>query len=1058
MKKNLHVIDLNSLHPLMLGKYLSPAAWRRTVSLLFGLIFTLNAFGQSRTVSGVVKEESGRTIPGVSISVKGTTIGMVSDANGRYSLNIPQGNNVLIFSFVGYVKQEVAIGTHLIVNVSLVPLSNNLNEVVVVGYGTTLKKDLTGSVATVLEKDLPQVANASVNELLEGRVAGLDINSGTAQPGGAVTVNIHGYLSQLGNNNPLYVLDGVPLTYNSNATPSVYSAAGSNMGSNYDGVNQDPLSTINPSDIESISVLKDASATAIYGSAAANGVIIVTTKRGKKGKVVVNYQGSYTAETPKSFYTINDLLNGHDFMEQHELWAKEYYLYQNKLAPYGNTNPATVSPYVPTFTQAEINDEGAGYNYMKMIMRDNAYTQEHNISISGGNDDTKIFTSFNYYDDHALLIPSVFDRYSGRVNIDQKIGSRVKFSLSSTYSSVVSNNATMTGAGAEQGDMIGSALTFAPNIAPHDALGNFSKTYVGEDPNPLSFLLLQNQSRVKRLFATPNLEINILDGLKLNITAGIDDQTGLRNMYLPIAAQVPFLPNGTAQLNTNTVVNQSLESYLTYDKQFKKSRLTVVGGVGKYNSKNDGYFVQVQGFTSDAFGDYDIGAANPAMTSQNSYKSEVNKLSGYYRMNYSILDRYIFTLTGRADGSSNFAVDRKWGFFPGAAAAWRVSQESFMKDVTQISDLKVRASYGATGNDVAGANALALYGTIPGATYLIGNTNYPAVTLLQLANPNLTWETDITFDAGIDLSLFKGRITLTYDHYVKTAKNLLSYNNLPYNNPVSIVAANVGTTRSVGNEFDIATKNIISGDFKWSSHITVSHYSAHWVDRNPQYVLQPWETETASLGAVYGFKTDGIIKNASEIPSYQPGANLGNLRYVKVDPNTSTMGAGDVVKLYDTNDPIRLGFGNNLSYKNWDFSIFLYGSLHQYGYKYQVDGSPSALVALNNTYTQVENHWSSFNPSGNLPGIAPDPVNNPTGLTDFGLTSQGWWVRVKDISLGYNLPKQMIEKTKFMKSLRLFIDMQNVALISKIYKDTDPEYAYTYPPALSTSIGVNVGF
>lgn len=1005
-------------------------------------------------VKGCIVDQMGLPLSGVSIVEKGTTNGVTTDTNGEFAINVKDSTAILVITNIGYQLKEVVVAKDPNPAITLLREEQNMNEVVVVGYGTTAKKDLTGSVATVQTKELSMLANTSINQMLQGRVAGLEMSTVTAQPGGAVNVNLRGYLSQLGGNSPLYVLDGVPLTYYANSTPGLAGSLGT-----YDGVNQDPLSTINPSDIESISVLKDASATAIYGSSGANGVIIINTKKGRAGNITVDYRGSYTLQTPKKFYTIDDLLDGHDFMQQHEWWAKEYYLYQNKLVPYGDTDPATVNPYVPKFSQEEIDNAGPGYNYMKIVMRDNAYIMDHNISLSGGNEKTKVFSSFQYFDNNAQLIPSTYRRYSGRINLDQKIGTRITLFISSGYSYVKANNATVTGRGAEVGDMIGASLGFPPNIAPYDSAGNFSKAYIGQNPNPLSFLLFKNLSRTKRLFFAPNLEIRLLKDLKLNLTAGVDDQTGLRNLYVPIKARIPFVPDGIAQLATNTIYNQSLEGYFTFTRNFKNSLLTAVAGVGRYDSKNDGYWVQAKGFTSDAFGDDNIAAANPASTLQGSYKSTLTKLSGYYRVNYSLLNKYIFSFSGRADGSSSFAENHKWGFFPGIAAAWKISNEPFFSNAASVIDLlKLRASYGASGNDVVGANAVALYGTIPNANFIIGGTNYPAVTLLQLANSDLTWETDITFDAGVDLSFLKNRILLTYDFYIKTAKDLLSYNNLPYNNPVSIVAANVGATRSMGHEFDLTTKNIQSDGFSWSTHITASHYNTSWAKRSPQYVLQPWEKEKESLGAVFGLKTDGIIKSPEAIPAYQPGSTIGNIKYLKIDQTTDIIGTGDVVKLYDNNYRWLFGFGNTFQYKNIDLSMFIYGSLRQYGYMYQVYGDPGAVVAFYNNYNEVKDHWATFNPSGFLPGVAPDPVSNPTGITDFGLTKKGSWARIKNITLGYTLPDALMKNSKYVRSLRFFADIQNAGIISKIYKRLDPEFGYTYPPSLSSTLGVSVGF
>jgi TonB-linked SusC/RagA family outer membrane protein len=509
--------------------YLLRRSW--LLLLLIQLLIVTGAHAQQQTtVNGTVTSASGELLTGVSVLVKGTSIGAQTDVRGRYTLKVT-GNITLVFTYIGYNPQEVSTNGRSTVNVQLTENARSLNEVVVLGYGTSNKKDVTGSVVSVKTADLPQVAVTSVDNMLQGQAAGLTLSSRSAQPGGGLTVSIRGSLSPNGANSPLYVIDGVPITNNSSAVPSINDQ---DIGF-YGGVDQDPLASINPSDIESVTVLKDASATAIYGAAAANGVILVTTKRGKAGKAVVAYSGSYTIQHPKNYF---DLLDATGFETQQDRLAHDKYLYDNSLAPYGTADPSTVSPFTPLFSQAQIDAAGKGTDWLGMIIR-NGSIDEQNISVSGGTDKTKIFTSFNYYDNTAVVQNSNFKRYSGRVNIDQQIGDNVKFSLNLTFSQINSTNAA-TGSnngGAEKYNELQAAYTFAPNIGVYNSDGTYTKSYDNLITNPAAFFIIQNQTTTNRFIASPNVEVKITDDLKWNNVIVIDKQTGKLNFYLPAEAQ-----------------------------------------------------------------------------------------------------------------------------------------------------------------------------------------------------------------------------------------------------------------------------------------------------------------------------------------------------------------------------------------------------------------------------------------------------------------------------------------------------------------------------------------
>lgn len=1008
---------------------------------------------ENKVITGKVTDESGVPLPGVSVVVKDSGIGTTTDFDGNYSLEIPVNAKFLLFSYTGMKPVEIEIAGKMIVNVVMKEDAVGLQEVVVVGYGSMSKSNITGSITSVKADDLPRTAATSVDQMLQGRVPGLTLNINSAQPGGSVDVNLRGSISPRGNNSPLYVIDGVPITNSSSSEPGLMDK---DLGFN-GGVDRSPLNSINPSDIESVDVLKDASAAAIYGSAAANGVILITTKKGKQGSLSVDYRGSLTLQDPKEYL---DYLNAENFMKQHNRMAYDKYLFDNKLSDYGNTDPSSVPSFTPRFSDSEISQAGEGTNWIGMFIR-NGHVMDHNISINSGGEKTRLYASANFYDNEAILQNSDFKRYNGRINFDQKISDKIDLGVKSTFSQINSNNASTGGnsGGVEKFNMLQAAYAFAPNIGIYEEDGSFTRTYDGLITNPAAFLIIKDKLRTNRFFITPKLDIKLTDELKLTGIVSMDRNTSTRNFYLPAAAENAQLPDGMAQLSTNRIDNYTGESYLSYTKEFDNSTLSAVAGFGVYKSINDGFGMQAVGFFTDAFQDHNVSVSSNLLKNiQNSYRDERTKVSQFFRVNYSLYDRYIFNFVGRRDGSSIFAENKKYGFFPGASVAWRLNKESFLKDVDHLSDLKLRIGYGASGNEsILSGNSFQLYR--PGLRYGFGEGIYTGVVLAQVENKDLTWETDISINLGIDFGFFDNRIAGSIDLFQKTANDLLDFNLLPSNNAVGRVAANVGSTRSQGLELALNTINVQSNNFKWESYFTFSTYKATWVERNPEVAFADYIDEKGGISDIYGWETDGIIKSVQDIPSYMPNAFLGNVKYVDQN-NDGVLNIDDVVKINNWNPDFSFGIGNTVTYKNFDLNFYVYGNIGQpayYGY------APNSLGIAGssplNTLTTIKDVWSIDNPSGNLPGIASNPYSsfNPTGIDDFNLLDASF-ARIKNISLGYKLPSLKFLNGTF-KNVRLFVDFQNVALISN-YKGFDPEYSSInpYPQAFSSTFGIDLSF
>lgn len=1024
---------------------------RTTLLVISCLVFAWSAAVAQKTVTGKISDEKGNVLPGANVLLKGTTTGTVTDANGSYTISVSDemaAQGVLSFSFIGYTSRDEVIGNRTVVDISLAPDIRTLNEVVVVGYGTMEQKDITGSVVSMTTENLPKTANASINGQLQGRIAGLNISTPSAQPGGRLNVNIRGQ------GTPLYVIDGVPI-FNARAPePNINSYSNAaELGFN-GGIDRDPLNALNPSDIESITVLKDASAAAIYGSAAANGVILITTKKGKaSGGITTEYRGSYTVQVPKDYY---NMLNATEFMQQQVRLSYDQFLNTNNLPPYGNSTATPV--FTPRFSFADMAAAGIGTDWLDLLMR-NGSIHEHNVSVSGGNENTRVYTAFNFFDNTAVLENSDFVRYSGRVNVEQKIAKWLKLSLNMTMSQTNSNNAsTGNGGQGEKFNSLQAAYAFSPALGIYDDEGRYTRTLNTQITNPAAFLIIDDKLRSSRLFVNPNLEFQLTDNLKINLVGGADKQKADRKLFVPAKAQNFLFPDGIAQLASSSVQNYSAEGYATYAKTFGDHDLSVVLGGGYYKSFDERFDAQGVGFFTDALGYDNIGlATNTARNFIGSNRSpDAIKISQFFRANYSYRSKYYLTLTARNDGSSNFAANKKWGFFPGISGAWRVNAEPFLAGASVISNLKIRAGYGTVGND-ANLNAIALYSSA-GGQFLIGDVYYPSVSLAQLENPDLSWETVKTTNIGIDFGFLNDRISGSIELFRADRSDILTITPLPINNAVSSFNTNLGgSQRRQGIDFSVTSQNV-QGALGWETTLNVSTYNNRWLERNPYITLQPYEKTQDRTDAVYGWRTLGILTSDSERPSYMPNARLGNIIYDDVNAD-GVLDVKDVVLLGYSSPKWLFGVGNRFTFRGFDLDVFIYGRVKSYQqndlsgfYTPGRIGVPQGL----NTLKDIKDVWSNDNPDGIYPGVASDAYtgSNPSGNNDFYRQSVSF-ARIRNITLGYSLnPKRIL------RSARFFVEVQNIALLTN-YNGYDPELAQIanpYPPATSTTAGLDLTF
>ncbi len=1026
------------------GKYIL-----RIIILLF--LIQIQVQAQELITGKIFDSSDGESLPGVNITVKGTTIGGSTNSEGEFSFRVPNLRDTLVVSFIGYETQEVPINGRIFFSLALVREVIVGEEIVALGYSDQRQRDITGAISTVSSGELKGIGRTSVNQLLIGRAAGLNLQTRSAQPGGGVNVNIRGAISPNGNNTPLYVIDGVPITNNSS------SVAGLNDGvlGFFGGVDRDPLSYLNPNDIESISILKDASATAIYGSSAANGVILITTKNGSASDVQVNYSGSLTTQRTREYFPI---LNGNEFMFEQNRLAFDRYLYDNNLAPYGNVDASSVPGYQPLFSEQEIQNGVTGTDWFDLIFRD-GQINEHNLSISGGNDRTKVYTSFNFQENEAVLEKSSLSRYSGRLNIQQSLSSVVSLNVKSTVSRLIGSNSSTGGnsGGSEKFNLIQAANAYSPVIEVLDESGNFNPTYNPLIMSPAAFLEITDRTETMKIFAAPEVEVRLTPSIQLTGIAQVDIESTNRNFYLPRITNNTQLPDGMAQKSENTIENYSAETYLTYRTSFYNGDLNVVFGGGYYETSSNGFSLQAVGFFTDAFRDNNVGVASELLQNTvDSYRNGRTKVSQFFRANYNLKDRYIISVVARRDGSSIFSENNQYGIFPGVSLAWILTEENFLSDIEKLSSLKLRLGYGQSGNEsILRGNTLELYS--PGYPFLIGQTEFNGIALSQVANPNLSWETITTVNLGLDFGVFANRVIGKFDIYQRTANDLLDFNVLPSNNAVGIIADNVGATRSEGFELELTTSNIQNNRFNWYTNFNISYNKSYWHERNPRVALASFIGENDELGTIYGWKTDGIIKLEDDIPAHMPDANLGNIIYKDIN-NDGRLDSEDVVKLGNSVPRWRVGFGNDFSYKNLDFSIYMYGSLDFQIYNNYAPNIFSISQSTNpsNTTNLIREAWSANNTKGTRPGIAPNPYDgsNPAS-NDFNLEN-GNFIRVSNINVGYTIPSNVLRGVRLA---RIFISMQDIALLTN-YSGFDPEFSEPnpYPASYSTTLGIDINF
>jgi len=1034
-----------------------PVVWR-IMAMLLAVIFmqTTIVLAQTTTrhpVSGKVTSPDGQGLPGVSIIIKGTTNGVASDVEGNYTIEAAN-TDVLVVSYIGFLTQEITVGTRTQLNISLQEDAKVLNEVVVTGYGELRRVDVPGAQTTISSKSIEKTVNTTVEQAIQGRAPGVYVTQNTGAPGGGISVNIRGVNSISGSNEPLYVIDGVQML--GSISPS--------------GAN--PLSTLNPSDIESMEILQGPSATAIYGSRATNGVVLITTKRGKSGEVRIDYSYLYSLQTsPKPLEVMS--------MQQYAQMENEY-----KAIAGGTVREEFLDPSLL----------GEGTNWQDELFN-SAGMQKHQLSLSGGSEKTTYYLSGEYLDQEGIAVGSGFDRASVRLNIDNKV--RKWLDLGANFNFSQTNEQIST----TQNDIITRAIQLAPHIPVRNLNGTYgggtvTATNTSEQftpPNPIGLAEITTNDLTRRQFLGGlNLAFHILPGL--DFRTAFNTNIGYSNsLYFLPTYQFGYQKNETAILNNtaSTSTYWNWNQMVQYTKQFGKHNINVMATHESQESTWRSIFAQRQGFTTNDVLDLNAGDILQSSTAGGNNNWGMESYLG--RINYNFGDRYIIQAAFRADGSANFGSGNKWGYFPSISAAWRVTEEPFF-NVPLFSDLRLRFETGLTGNQ---GSAGPIYGSLTSGPSEWGTSFRPS----SYPNPNFQWEETNTNNFGINVGMFENRVQLEADYYIKNTNNLILPSSLPWymgtngNGSIAPPTINAGSLQNKGWSLSLNTINIDNGNLKWESNFNISHFKTTIKDlNNPTGIMDRvnwwmnnW-TQRSIIGEspwlFYGYVEEGIFQSVEELEnSALPADNNG----VEYDIAENSIWVGDV-KYKDINgDGIITGedqtfignpwpkyfagFTNSVSYKGFDLSVMITSTIGNdvYNYLRNENSNPNNINLGRNMFvgafdyakltTDAEGNTILANPGTNVARISSSSRNNNFGRHTDKYVEDGSFVRLKNVTLSYNLPATLMARQKFIKGARFGVSAQNIWTITG-YSGYDPEvgsYVGANASANNASIGVDYG-
>lgn len=1040
------------------------------------LLFSLSIAAQEYTITGVVTDHEGLTIPGASVSVKNTTRGTITDLDGKYSIAVSKGE-VLIYSFVGYKPQEQSIADSRPVNIKLSISTVGLDEVVVVGYGTQSRRTITSAITKVGGEALKNIPISTVGEGLKGKIAGARLYSNNNTPGADVTIRIRGGSSINKSNDPLILVDGVERAF----------------------------SGINPNDIESIEILKDAASTAIYGSRASNGVVLITTKKGDFGKKAnITFEANLAMQEPETLY---DFMNAEDYLRTVRpavaIGPNSKY---NQMDGYSASSGNTASSIYSTRYLKDGETVPAGYKSMidpidptkTLIFQDNnfqdeiykkALWQNYYVGIDGGNDGIKYSSSIGYTDDGGVALATGFQRLSMRSAMDIKINEHLNFASGFDYSKTDSEEYS------NQMNVISRGLATPPTQKKYNDDGTPTKGYNATSPNPIWYKYYNDQSTVdKRLSAYGKLTYRIIDGLKADVQLSTYNHHSKDDSFMKANEFNGLRPTTSSfgELNRN-----KLEAYGTYNKSILDHSFSVMAGYSYQRDKNQALSASVTGASSDKVPTLTAGPDKTDATS--SFTEDVT--IGYFgRLSYDFKKKYLFSATFREDASSRFASGHQWGFFPGASAGWVVSDESFMKNIKNLDNLKLRVSYGQTGN-----NSIGLYDAYGKYSTSAKYNGIAGIVPSTMPNTELTWEVSTQLDAGFDLSIFNNRLSISGDYFNKITDNLLFSKELPNTSGFSNVQTNIGKVKFYGFDIEVSSTNIQTKDFSWSSKLTWS-FVKNKVLKLPDNGREKnriggitladgtsfgGTAEGESLYSYYGYVVDHIIETqeGADNAIYDSKAKgyrfsdkkkiagrkeIGDYEWKNRDGSLQRNGKDYI----DDQDQFLLGYtvptstgglNNSFSYKNFNLNIFLDWALG-----HSIQNSSEMRYFMNtfaNNYTLIDEVKECWSKPGDNTKYARFTANDPDdGNSNFSRSSnvfnyKGDYLCIREVSLQYNVPSSKLGKFG-IQNLAFTLSGNNLHYFTAV-KGVSPEVGtsttynssyYNYPPIRRFSAGIKVTF
>jgi len=1008
-------------------------------------------------INGKVTDEKGVALPGVTVQLKGTSTVAYTNTAGNYSITVPNEDAGLVFTFIGFTTQEIKVGNKTTINVMMKESTSQLQETVIVAYGTQKKRDLTGAVSTISGdsfKDLPSTIN--LEEALQGRAAGVQVIQETGQPGSATKVRIRGASSLLGSNQPLYIVDGVPVVAEGNIPDN----GAVNQALIREGLSS-PLNNISPNDIESISILKDASATAIYGSRAANGVVIITTKKGSAAS-----GPTYSFNTSVSYQKAQtvDVLTADQFRE---LWTE---------AANNSTSTAVVAQQMRDGTYFK----DANTNWENELSPKNPLSRIANFSASGGNEKMRYYTSLGTTAHDGTFENSGFDRKNVLVNLDFNASKNLKFgtSINLSTSSQTSPDASLTS----------RIYSFRPDLPVYNPDGTYTFSDGGTFENPVALSKSSNTNKTNLLIGSAFGELNFAKYFVLKSTLSINYNTGNLTSFYPSQtakggwAKATGDGTGYGQQSNSQALSHLWENILTYNQSFGRHKIEGIAGASWQGNVNEYLAASGTGYPQDDILNNLSSATSNFLIS--STKSQSGLISFFGRVNYSYADKYLFSVSARTDGSSKFAVENKWAFFPTVSGAWRLSEENFLKDVHFLDELKIRGSIGLTGQQNFGVYQ---WRALFAADQYGGN---PAVIQTQLGNNRLKWELTTQTDIGLDFSLFKGRLNGAVDYYVKNTKDLLFNALLPGNTGFANAISNLGNSQNRGFELALDGDIIRTKDFTWNLAINIAKNKNKLVSLNSDF-LNPANGNITPpsgggilrvgepFGLMYGRVAGGVIQDKAQLDALNAGAPdgiyqlagtaPGDLWYIDIngDGKANTL---DQTVIGNALPDFSGGFTNSFKYKNLRLNaLFTYSIGNDLNWTAQAAAITfQSAASSENKLAMAMNRWTPERPTNQPRAIYGDPNSNFFGSSYF--VHDASFLRLKNLNIAYALPSKLLQKTRFIKNIEINASGTNLLTFTR-YPGADPESSNAsgndintgydvsrFPIAKVYTIGLRAGF